>query len=85
MIDNLNYLEEKESLMQIKLAIGGEKMGKNIEAKITNITQKAVRAIQLEKEVQNLQRANYELRSEVIKFDALNHLIRCLRSNVAMN
>lgn len=67
MIDNLNYLEEKESLMQIKLAIGGEKMGKNIEAKITNITQKAVRAIQLEKEVENLQRANYELRSEVIK------------------
>ena len=51
MIDNLNYLEEKESLMQIKLAIGGEKMGKNIETKITSITQKAVRAIQLEKEV----------------------------------
>ena len=41
-------------------------MGKNVETKIIDITHKAVKAKQLEKEVDNLQKANFELRSEVI-------------------
>ena len=41
-------------------------MGKNVEAKIIDITQKAIRAQELEKEVNNLQKVNFELRTQVL-------------------
>ena len=50
-------------------------MGKNVEAKIINITQKAIRAQELEKEVNCLQKINFELRSEVKTFLSTNVIL----------